>query len=411
MSTAYRCLRGGSLVAVLATGLIIGCGGGGDDDCQPLSSVLASYDVGTDSTIPAGCWLVEDHLVVYNGAALTIAPGAELRFGSGFNLEVDEDAALAAAGTAAQPILLTGQVAQRGFWGGVIFSNSASPLNELSYVTVEYAGSNPMLDAAARPFRTAVALDSSGFPVQARISNSTIRECSGFGLYLHESTTTLGGFAGNVITANASGAVFAYAPVVHLLDASSSYAGNDEDRIFVDAAYEFGEADRAWATLDAPYHVDGVFILYSHLTLAAGSRLYFTAGSGIRVINELAGITAVGTAEAPILFSGTEGTPGHWNGLYFANTDDVGAPRSRFEHVTIEYGGGYAFLDSNAEEVSGNLLLDSSGWGVDVQLSNVTLTNSSGYGLWLDCLAQTSGDTPSFSGNALGDSAREDNCS
>jgi hypothetical protein len=391
---------------------MISCDGDENGDaCQPLSTVLASHDVNASATIPAGCWLVETDLMVYNGATLTIAPGAELRFTGNYNLEVDPDSALVAAGTAAQPILLTAQVAQRGAWGGVILRNSDSALNELAFVTVEYAGGYEMLDSGARPFRAAVVLDSSGFPVRARISDSTLRQSAGFGLSVAATTTTLGDFAGNVLTENATGAVHVYAAAAHLLSDGSSYSGNDADLVFVDGAYEFGDTPRAWATLDAPYVVDGVFILYTHLTLSPGASLYFTAGSGMRFINELAGITAVGTAAKPILFSGTEATPGHWNGLYFANTEDSSAPRSRLAHVTIEYGGAYTFQDANAEDVRGNLLLDSSGWSVGVELNDVTLADSTGYGLWLDCLAETTGGGATYSGNAWGDWAREDNCS
>lgn len=411
MKTMPRLTVLAGLITLLSAGVTVDCGGGEDDDCQLLSTLLPSHDVSASATIPAGCWLVETHLMVYNAATLTLAPGAELRFAAGANLEVDPDSALVAAGTADRPILLTGQAAQRGYWGGVIFHNSDSAANELTHVTVEYAGSYEMLDAGARPFRAAVALDSSGFPVRVRISNTTIRQCSGYGLFVAATTSTLGDFAGNVITENAAGAVRVYAAAAHLLSDASSYAGNDLDRVFVDAAYEFGDTDRSWAALDAPYEVDGVFILYVHLTLAAGTQLYFTAGSGMRFINENAGLTAVGTADRPILFSGTDAAPGHWNGLYFANTDDALAPRSRLEHVTIEFGGAYTFQDSNAEDVRGNLLLDSSGWSVGVLLGNVTLADATGWGLWLDCLAEISGAVPAFSGNSWGDQAREDDCS
>jgi hypothetical protein len=123
-------------------------------------------------------------------------------------------------------------------------------------------------------------------------------------------------------------------------------------------------------------------------------------------------ITAVGTADRPIVFAGTSAVAGYWGGLYFFNTNDADPlqPRSRLEHVRIEHGGAYSFNDSNAQAVSGNLVLDSSGFNVAVELNHSTVRESAGYGVWLACLASLSGSDNTFGENARGDRGQETNC-
>lgn len=382
-----------------------------EEACRSLASHLGGLDITASRSVPAGCWLVDDHLYVSNRAVLTVEPGALMKFALGKGIEVQSDGALSALGTAAKPVVMTGQQSLRGYWNGVTITNSPSPDNKLAYVTVEYAGAKEMQDAGARSFRAAVSLDSSGFEVKASISNCTIRESSGYGLYL-DAEASLGDFAGNTITKNASGAAYVYSSSVHGLAASSTYTGNDSELVFVNAAYEFGTQDRAWAALGVPYHVDGMFYLENQLTIAPGTTLAFAHGAGMVVQNFKAGITALGSADKPIVFTGIDKAPGAWNGLYLANTNDTGSttPRTRLAYVTIEYGGGRSHSDSNADPFSGNLMLDSSGWNTVVEMSNSTIRNSSGYGIWLDCHATLTGTGNTYAGNPSGDTGREKDC-
>jgi hypothetical protein len=388
--------------------LLFGCGDG-EQTCRPLSTIVPEEMVQTNRTIPEGCWLASQSLYVSNGALLTVNAGATIKFAAATGIEVGSDGALGVAGTSGKPVLLTGQKAERGFWDGVVFTNSDNSSNSLSHTTVEYAGAREMRDAGARPFRAAVSLSSSGFRVRASLTNCTLRESSGYGLNL-DAEARLDAFTGNLLTRNASGASRTYSSSVHGLTAESIYTGNDQDLVFVDAAYEFGSEDRAWSALGVPYHVDGMFILESNLTLAPGMTLAFTHDAGMKINDFKAGITALGTADKPIIFTGLEKTPGCWAGLYFTNTNDTGStiPRTHLTYVTIEYGGSDTHLDANAQTFSGNLMLDSSGWNSVVEMSNSTLQHSSGYGTWLCCESTLKGEGNTYSDNAAGDVGHED---
>jgi len=100
---------------------------------------LTSIDVATatrlaklDAPYSAGGFTIDN--------SLTIEPGVEIRFDGGSKLWVDEAGSIKAIGTTAEPIRLTGKDQFPGSWEGIDFFYSASPVNQLSHVTVEYAG-------------------------------------------------------------------------------------------------------------------------------------------------------------------------------------------------------------------------------------------------------------------------------
>lgn len=382
--------------------------GAASTDCPMLSTIVDNPDITKDTVIPEGCFVVSEEVFVSHKATLTVSPGVTLKFKEGVGLRVMSDGTLDAVGTEDQPILMTGTKSVRGHWGGVRFLNSESEGNALDYVTIEYAGAEVIQDAAARPLSANLYLMSSGYEVRASIQHSALREGAGYGLYVAPEAI-LSEFAGNELTDNASGAVYAYAPAVHQLTGSSSYAGNDEDFVFVSAADEFGQDARIWQTLDVPYRVDGVFILDTQLTLSAGTTLEFTEGSWLEVKGGYAGITALGTEEEPIVFTGVTKEPGSWGGLYFSNTDDEDPddPRSQLEYVTVEYGGAHDFMDDDAATVRANIALDSSGWMPAISLSHSTVSHSSGYGVWLDCTAVFNATDNTYSDNNWADEAQE----
>lgn len=75
-----------------------------------------------------------------NDGAFRIEEGVTLEFESGTGLFIDQYGAFAAIGTAAKPILFTGVDKSAGSWGSIYFNFTNSPLNEISYATIEYGG-------------------------------------------------------------------------------------------------------------------------------------------------------------------------------------------------------------------------------------------------------------------------------
>ena len=82
------------------------------------------------------------------------------------------------------------------------------------------------------------------------------------------------------------------------------------------------------------------------MTVSPGVHLFFTAGYRLEV-EEDGILTAVGTAEDPIVFSGEIKAPGYWDGIEISSL-----ATSKIHHAIIEYGGGSGYLEANVGVMS-----------------------------------------------------------
>ena len=103
------------------------------------------------------------------------------------------------------------------------------------------------------------------------------------------------------------------------------------------------------------------------LTINPGVKLRFASGKRLTIRSDGA-LNAVGTESAPIIFTGTQATPGYWDGISYYNSNNL---KNEFKYVTVEYGGG----------VGANLALESE---TRMKISHSTLRKSSAYGLKID---------------------------
>lgn len=125
-----------------------------DEEERPSNgdaSVELSANIQSDRTLSADTnYVVTGSFCVENSSTLMIEAGTRLAFESGTGLKVCGDgSALVAQGTSSNGILMTGTTEQTGFWNGAGL-NSSYANNELSYVTIEYAGG-----ASSSPLPTA----------------------------------------------------------------------------------------------------------------------------------------------------------------------------------------------------------------------------------------------------------------
>jgi hypothetical protein len=353
--------------------------------CPPYTPL--KDDFSTDTTLK-GCYLVETKISVHSGALLTIEPGSLLVFKKDTGLTISSDGALKAQGTAAEPILFTGEEKTRGHWDGILLHNSDSDDNILEHVTIEYGG------AYKFPYgeKADLALTSSGYPVKASISNTTLQESAGYGFFF-DRMSAIPSFANNTVTKNASGAGYIEDEAAAKLDGSSTYSGNDQD--FVLLAVNTVEATQTWPALDVPYHVDGVLIVDKDpgitLTIGAGATLKFLPASGLE-IGSFGALTAKGSAGAKITFTRADATT-PWRGIQFHNS---ASSSNILDQVIIEHGGGYQFPYGD----KANVAITSSGFPAKLTLTNSTIRNSAGYGIWVDIDASLTESGNTFSGNA-----------
>jgi len=126
------------------------------------------------------------------------------------------------------------------------------------------------------------------------------------------------------------------------------------------------------------------------LKIQPGTKLKFGEGAQLRV-SQGAALSAVGTAEAPILFTGWEPRPGVWGGVTFHTS----ALSNEISHAIVEYGGA-------PETATGNVTVSSDGPG-RLKLTSTTLRNGARFGLTvLDGASFTEFSNNVITGNAEG---------
>ena len=326
-------------------------------------------------------------------AEWSLGAGATLVMAKDASIEVSGNtAAFIAQGTEDKPILVTGDVKQRGSWGAVILTNAGNPKNVMSWVTVEHGGRGVEQGEEAN-----VTMNGTGNPIHLAMSHCTLRESGRHGLSVG-TNSTLPEFDGNTFTKNNDGPVTIDSAVAHQLLSSSTYAGNDVDRIHVRA--QWVSAEVTWAALDVPWFIDGSIGVQKVWTITPGATLILAKDTDFTVAGDAAAVRAVGTAQKPILFTGEQKTAGFWRGFVINTSIN---PSNRFEFATLEYGGGSVGEGTD----QGMIVLTSDSHGAVVTVKNCTLQHSARWAVYLsNSYASANSDIDSvntFSDNAQGD--------
>ena len=322
-------------------------------------------DVTADRTLAPGVYEVPaGRTVRVVGAALTLSPGVQIRFGSGAGFQINADGALVSAGTAAQPVVLRGEQEQRGWWRGLAIY-SADRRNRLAHTTVAHGGSARYVSmfAAAN-----VSLDDGA---RLELEDSTIRESAGLGLSA-DPGVAFGAFARNTFVANETSPLQLAPQTAEALDGASSFAGNEDD--FVELYDRNVTDDMTLIALDIPYRVDGSpDVVGAQLTIAAGVEMAFRADAGLQV-NADGALRSEGTGSAPVVLRGDQSTPGYWRGVAIYSRD----ARNRLAHTTVAHGGSARYVSMFA---AANVSLDD---GARLELEDSTIRESAGLGLSAD---------------------------
>ena len=341
-----------------------------------------SEDITEDVTYPAGCYHVTR--MIQASATATMNPGATFLFDPEAGFSFSQSGSIQAVGNGDLPVLFTGGTRQPGAWSGIELFDTNTQQSHLDHVVVEYAG-----DAEDR-----CGLRIEG-TTQMVLVDSRVQKSAGYGVCMEHDTEVT--FQRNVLTQNALGAAWVEANAVGQLDEASTYSGNGNDVVFVVTNTSYVIEDQNWHKIDADYLIEGRLWPQAHLTIEAGARLVFQEG-GKLYLETGAALTALGTQDDPVVFTGLESTPGYWQGVELFDTD---SQDNRFDHVVVEYGGDEgADVDANVVvagtsrlEITGSILCNSAGWAVLIG-PQATINGD----------AQ---DSNSFSGNALGDIHRQ----
>ena len=336
--------------------------------------------------------LVFSNTQVYGGAhpVLTLTPGSELRFLPGTTLDIARNhssestsylGSLIAQGTAGDPILFTADNDSSGGWTGIRFNNSS-----------DYADSSSILQHCV------VSRAVHGIEMQSTrtpsLEDSELNECSVWPLLLTGSDLPL---VSNV-----------------------SLNGNTENRaLFTGVVSESYTFDLVNWPLELVFSDLAIYGPGNPvLTLTPGSELRFLPEGVVHVAyitsqhdSYRGGLQAVGTPEAPIVFTADNDLAGSWDGVRFNNSSDHNGAASRFQHCVVNNAVVNLALYDTMEP---DTLLDCTlQYGTDIGLvcQNATplVANCRLYdnttGVWLDNGdLMTVGDDPDLSNAFLGNS-------
>jgi len=128
----------------------------------------------------------------------------------------------------------------------------------------------------------------------------------------------------------------------------------------------------------------------ANLTLEPGVIIKFYAGREL-TISKGASLTARGTQNNPIVLTGLEATPGHWNGVWFKST----SAKNELDHVQIEYAG-------DAARGVGGVHFSAGAGDARLSMSNSTVRFNAGPGMSIrKNIAFSTFDGNRYTGNAF----------
>ena len=334
------------------------CGDLEDDDCDGEADEGCPIEhcgtIADDET-----WAADDVHIVTCDVTVSGSRSPVLTIEDGVTVSFEPGTALSVGSAGYGTLLIDGSA------DGVVFTSSASSAapgdwegltfgiyDEGSTVTgLEVAWAGDTDYGAVTAYRSSPLLsdllvhDSASHGLYARstgtpsIEGCTFEDNAGDGVHI-ETNGSLLSFSDNTLSGNEGFPVTLPAAYVALLDDSSSYTGNGDDRIQVYGDTVSSDAD--WSDIGVPLYVTG------DIDVAGVSRPTLTMSDGLQLQMELGVLISVGdgnygalvvrgTSDGVVFTSGQDDpAPGDWAGLYFGILDQG----SDLSGVEVGYAGG-----------------------------------------------------------------------
>lgn len=251
---------------------------------------------------------------------VTIEPGVIIEFTEGSALYSNKSGSISAIGTANEPIILRGEEDLKGYWQGVYFRGNKSIKNKLEHVHIQNAGSHNV-GAALRIDDSRLSLES------CKITNSL-----GYGINIWASST-ISSMDNCTVTGNEK-PMRIDVPNLSAVKSTNSFKGNDDDYITVYGGWV--EKDATWNKIDVTYRLsESIIVRKAMLTIMPGVTIEFPT-EGTLKMDKHGALVAEGTANEPIVFTGTTKMKKSWRGIYFDNTK---RPENKIAFAEFHYSG------------------------------------------------------------------------
>ena len=309
-----------------------------------------------------------DNVTVQNGAVLTVEAGVELRLGPGVRLTGGGETVggFALEGTAEAPVVLTSAALAPapGDWDKLVITPLTKPA-VLRHVVLRDAGRFETSGGKA-----ALLI---GGPVDD-VTDVRIEDCAGHGVWVQEAAPQPTHLEGLVIASSGLPALNVAPKHLGLLAADVTLPEGGSVTV------RAGDLATAVDLSAEPHHakIEGKVALVDGGTLALGpgTTWAFAQGAGLWVGEDpahAATLVAEGAADAPVTFSSAAATPaaGDWDKLLLG--PGCQGRGCTLAHVAIAFGGG-----GDVPAPADLAVVD-----CDATLTNVTLDDSAGWGLWV----------------------------
>lgn len=303
-------------------------------------------------------------------AKLTIEPGTVIAFAENAGIGVYDNGALTAVGTSAEPIVLKGKSSVQGYWRGIHMETNTLD-NQFDFVTISDAGSNYVY--CCNEFASLYLKDG-----KASIKNTTIANGGSFGIYAKESVEFVS-FEKNTITTHKGAPMFIHLERTGELDGTGSdYSGNDED--FVRILESSMDQETIMPANNVPYLLEGKVVdIKKALTIEAGVQIVVKENGGIGVYDD-GSLNIAGTAASPVVIKGAAEVKGFWRGIHI----ETNSINNKFSYAQIsDAGSNYIYCCNTISTIFLK--------GGKLEMTNSTLSNGQGYGLYANADASLAG--------------------
>lgn len=265
-------------------------------------------------------------------ANITIEPGVVIHFKENAGIVV-RSGFFRSLGTADKPVILKGDLNLPGFWRGIYYQNN-SQLNELRHTQVLNAGGQAF---DSNNDRGAVILFT---PARVKMDSCRIERSGHFGFNAPYANCQFD--VTHTIFANNARAPFNIEPeYMGSIDPSNIFGNSTENFVAVQINGNPITSNQVIKGLSIPYRFYQLSAFFNWLEINGGEitnqgavTFQFDDGLGVSILSP-ARFVMQGTADANVVFTAANATPGSWRGFYFGESQQ----NNRLTHVTIENAG------------------------------------------------------------------------
>ncbi|MGO3706355.1 MAG: right-handed parallel beta-helix repeat-containing protein [Mesonia hippocampi] len=296
---------------------------------------------------------------------LIIEPGVVLAFSEDASLILEKESSFKMEGTEDKPIILTGEVAEKGLWRGVLIESNKTS-NSMKYVTIEYAGSKSASHRGDMyPAGLQIAMDG-----DVTIDHCKFQYCKDNGLYW--TSTKYISITNSVFTKNDVPIKTRGNNQIKLYNNTNDYTGNTHDYVHMQFPSISNDNKKiTWKKINVPYFIttrvyNRFDVDHAQLIIEPGTDIIMaTAETHLRIRGD-ASITAVGTTSSPIVFRGENDVKASWGYILIQS----GNALNEIGHVSIKNAGNSMGNIKAAVQIA---------YGSYLNIHNANFKNNAGY--------------------------------